>query len=448
MCNYLDNRRIRVSLDGKNSKWFKTTAGVPQGSILGPLLFLIYINDIVDNLESEIHLYADDAVMMTSFKRNQERVAFEQLNRDLERLSQWASDNFMMFNATKTKYMVVSNCSQDMDYPELRLNETSLEKVHTYPQLGVHLNDRMNWDGHINNTINKANKKLNIIWKLRQDLPRYATENIYLTFIRPQLEYGCLVYISCTKTQKQRLESLQRRAAVACTGAFNRTNTERLYEELGWASLESRRTYYSVLQIYKMAHRLSPDYLTSLLPPRQRHRRTTDFTPIKCNTSKYQHSFIPAGIQQWNSLSVQLKTATSISSFKHCLKSEMFPTKVKHYSLGKGRSNINHTRMRLGLSHLRQQLHSHHIIPSPFCLNPNCDQKPETTQHYLLECPKYAAERQRLLEALEPYTDRTGINTLTKLTKFMLYGHIDLTTNENQEIFRIVQHFIIITNRF
>ncbi len=75
--DYLDNRTICVSLDGKKSKWYKVTAGVPQGSILGPLMFLIYINDMVDNLETEIHLYADDAVMMTNFKRDYPNEAFE-----------------------------------------------------------------------------------------------------------------------------------------------------------------------------------------------------------------------------------------------------------------------------------------------------------------------------------------------------------------------------------
>ena len=448
MSDYLDNRRICVSLDGKKSKWHKITAGVPQGSILGPLLFLIYINDIVNNLETEIHLYADDAVMMTNFKRETPNAAFERLNRDLQRLSDWATYNFMSFNATKTKFMVVSNSTRDIAYPDLQMNDTLLERVHTYRQLGIHLNDRMNWDDHVNQTINKANKKLNIIWKLNRELPRYATENVYTTYIRPQLEYGCLVYQSCTKAQQDRLEHVQRRAAIACTGAFNRTSTTRLLDELGWATLERRRTYFNLLQIYKMEHKLCPEYLTALLPPKQGHRRVTDYRPVRCNTAKYHHSFVPAATRQWNSLSNELKTARTIATFKHGLKKEMFSEKVKHFSMNKGRSSIQHTRMRLGLSHLRYQLYTYHIIPSPECLNMNCNQTPETPQHYFLACPRYAASRERLLEVLTPIADRLGLHTHTQLIDLILNGHIDLTNRENLELFTEVQLYITSTGRF
>jgi len=448
MNDYLHNRKICVSIDGNKSKWFRVTAGVPQGSILGPLLFLIYVNDIVDNLESEIYLYADDAVLMTNFKRRQPNTAFEQLNRDLERLTNWASDNFMSFNATKTKFMVVSNSSDDIEYPELMMNGTKLEQVHTYPQLGIHLNDRMNWDDHINHTINKASKKINIIWKLSRELPRYATENIYTSYIRPQLEYGCLVYTSCTKAQSQRLESVQRRAAIACTGAFNRTSTDRLLGELAWPTLETRRKYYGLLQMYKMANKLCPEYLIELLPPRQGYRRTNDFVPIRCRTSKYQNSFIPSGIKEWNNLSLELKTSSTISSFKGNLRKVLFLPRIKHYNLEKGPSSIHHTRMRLGLSHLRQQLHSCNIVDSPHCLNPTCIEIPETPQHYFLECPQFAAGRHRLLQVLEPIAGRLGLHTHTHLTKLILYGQNELTIRENQELFRNVQYFITTTSRF
>lgn len=309
--------------------------------------------------------------------------------------------------------MVVSNCTREIAYPALQLNGTMLECVHTYRQLGIHLNDRMNWDDHVNQTITKANKKLNIIWKLNRELPRYETENVYTTYIRPQLEYCCLVYQSCTKAQQDRLEHVQRRAAVTCTGAFNRTSTTRLLDELGWSTLETRRNYYNLLQIYKMEHQLCPAYLTSLLPPKQGHRRVTDFRPVRCNTSKFQHSFLPAATRQWNALPNELKTAGTISTFKNGLKKKMFREKVKYYSMSKGKTSIQHTRMRLGLSHLRHQLYTYYIIPSPECLNTNCNQTPETPQHYFLACPKYAASRQRLMEGLTPIADRLDLHTHT-----------------------------------
>ena len=183
MDSYLKDRKLRVVLDGAKSSWFNIFAGVPQGSILGPLLFLIYADDIVAELECDIHLYADDAVLITNY--NNPVTAFDKVNRDLDRLHTWAETWYMAFNPTKTKYMVISNT--DRPHPSLNLNGVELDKVSSYPQLGLVLNEKMNWEDHINSPITKANKKMGLMWKLSNDLPRFAIENIYTSYIRPQL---------------------------------------------------------------------------------------------------------------------------------------------------------------------------------------------------------------------------------------------------------------------
>ena len=118
--------------------------------------------------------------------------------------------------------------------PDLQINGISIEKVQSYPQLGLILNEKMNWDAHIDNIISKANKKIGLIWRLSNHVPRFAVEIIYTTYIRPQLEYCAVIYNNCTKETSNRLESCQRRAAIACTRAYQRTNTITLLEELGW----------------------------------------------------------------------------------------------------------------------------------------------------------------------------------------------------------------------
>ena len=121
--SYLPNRKMRVVLDGAKSRWFNIFTGVPQGSILGPLLFLIYVNDLVDNLECEISLYADDAVLISHYLDEIE-ASFEKLNRDLSRLSAWADKWHMAFNPGKTKYMVVS--TRNRENPYIFINGTTL----------------------------------------------------------------------------------------------------------------------------------------------------------------------------------------------------------------------------------------------------------------------------------------------------------------------------------
>jgi hypothetical protein len=275
-------------------------------------MFLIYTNDIVNELESEIYLYADDAVLTLNFNRNNMATRFDQLNRDLDRLSKWASTWFMSFNPTKTKFMVVSNNHQEQ-YPLLSLNGAKLERVNTYRQLGLYFNEHMNWADHIDKLISKASKKIGLMWKLSNSIPRFAVKNIYTAYIRPQLEYGCIIYASCNKEQSARLEAAQRRAAIACTRAYNRTPTKSLLEELGWSTLEKRREYFTLVQLYKMSNGLSPTYLETILPPKQGNtgryptRRTEDYIPPLVKTVKYQKSFVPATVKRWNQLDEETK---------------------------------------------------------------------------------------------------------------------------------------------
>ncbi len=358
----------------------------------------------------------------------------------------------MSFNPTKTKYMVVSNSHQQR-YPALNLDGDLLERVSTYPQLGIHLHDQMNWAEHINTQVTKANKKISLIWKLSGTIPRFAVENIYTGYIRPQLEYGCVIYANCTKEKSERLESVQRNAAIACTRAYNRTPTQRLMEELGWPTLETRRSYFALLQIYKMKKGLTPTYLQSILPPRQGEyghyptRRCEDFVPPMTRTAKYHKSFIPATVRKWNDLDENLKIKPTVESFKSALKKKMLIKKPKHLSYGKDKWAITHTRMRLGMSPLNQHLHSIHVVPTDRC--PHCGEV-ETTTHLLLRCDKYAASRDVMMGVIGQTVDRLGIDRLNyiEMNILLLNGHIRLTLKENLHLFENVEIYLKNTRRF
>ena len=124
------------------------------------------------------HIYIYTQMTLKGLSSYQADESFGMLNRDLQRLSNWAMSNFMDCNATQTKYMVVTNSTTDWDHPPLYLDGKNLEKVQTYAQLGLNINAKINWGDHINNSITKANKKLGLIWKLSGNLPRHAVENI------------------------------------------------------------------------------------------------------------------------------------------------------------------------------------------------------------------------------------------------------------------------------
>ena len=207
----------------------------------------------------------------------------------------------------------------------------------------------------IDEQISRAGKNIGLIWKLSCSIPRFAVENIYTAYIRPQIEYANVVYSNCTKEQITRLEALQRRAAIACTRAYNRTPTKRILDELGWPTLEYRRNYSSLVQLYKIRHGLTPIYLHSILPQRQgTHRyptrRVEDYVLPITRTARYHKSCIPATCKKWNQLNEDIKCKPTVNSLKAALKKKTYSvTKHKHYSYGKDKWALAHTRMRLGL---------------------------------------------------------------------------------------------------
>ena len=135
--SYLSNRKQRVIINGQESDWQHTTAGVPQGSILGPLLFLVFVNDIVDNLKTTPFIFADDTSLMEAI--SDPRHSFVKANQDLATLSKWASQWQVTFNALKTEYMIISLKPFPPDCPELVLNGTQITQVTSPTHLGLNI---------------------------------------------------------------------------------------------------------------------------------------------------------------------------------------------------------------------------------------------------------------------------------------------------------------------
>ncbi len=154
-------------------------------------------------------------------------------------------------------------------------------------------------------------------------------------------------------------------------------------------------------------------------------------------------------IRSWNRLDARIRTSPTIATFKQRLQQQMFHTRPEHLSKVRGKSSIAHTRLRLGLSPLKQHLHSHGIILSPICQQCRLDVE-ETAVHYLLLCPKYAVQRQDLLSFLRPVAGglNININNTHIATELLLHGSINLSTELNITLFNNVQAFITSTKRF
>ena len=203
--SYLSNRKQRVVLPDGTSDWVFIRVGVPQGSILGPLLFLLYIfNDIVLDIGSYIRLFADD----TSFYIIVEDpvVAANCLNSDLNKITQWAATWLVSFNPTKTEYIIISQKSNRNRHSSIYMQNHQILEVDFHKHLGLHFSNNCTWHHHINYIIEKRWFRFNIsMRKLKFKLDRKSLETIYIAFIRPLLEYGDVIWNNCTQYEKKRI---------------------------------------------------------------------------------------------------------------------------------------------------------------------------------------------------------------------------------------------------
>ncbi|PJE78229.1 hypothetical protein CI610_02839 [invertebrate metagenome] len=436
--NYLYNRKQRVVIKGKFSNWSEIKAGVPQGSILGPLLFLLFINDIVKDIRANIKLFADDTSLYVII--DSPRISAVDLNFDLRKIHEWSVNWLVNFNPTKTETLLISKKTNSPIHPPLHMNNILLSEVSSHRHLGLTLSNNGGWTDHINLIISKVSPKLNILRRFKFTLGRTSLQTLYFTLIRPIFEYGNIVWDNLTKTQSDMLENLQLEAARIVTGGTKLTSRVKLYLETGWLPLEQRRKHHKIIHFHKMVHGLLPQYLQEILPRRNNsiHDHNTrvgnNFRPPPCRTSLYMKSFLPSVIPLWNSLPDAIKSDPSITKLKSHLNKPRH--KVPHYFLSGNRlGQIHHARLRMECSPLKFYLFHKNLIDSPLC---TCNHEDETNEHFLLRCPLFAQFRLRCFSALNyPLS-----------TEILLFGDNELTYDENLLIFSSVQEFIIISKRF
>ena len=189
--DFLRNRKQRVVLNGQCSSWADVNAGVPQGSILGPLLFLIYINDLSDGLKSECKLFADDTSLFSVV--NDINTSASDLNEDLEKIGNWAFKWKMNFNPDPNKQaqeIIFSRKKTASLHPVVYFDNKLVKSSQIHKHLEMILDSNLSHEHHIKSILNKVNKKIGLLRKFQLILPRHSLIKIYKTFIRPHLDYG------------------------------------------------------------------------------------------------------------------------------------------------------------------------------------------------------------------------------------------------------------------
>ena len=436
--SYLNNRRQCVMLNGTVSNIQHINAGVPQGSILGPMLFLIYINDIVEVVQTNIRLYADDSTLFVTTDRQED--ATRDLNNDISRVAEWAKKWFITFNATKTECMQFSRRILTNQAPLYMLN-TEIVNVDKHKHLGCVLQCNAKWNNHIDEITTKCSRRIDIMRGLRFQLDRRTLETIYTSYIKPIFEYASSVWVNCSQEQLNEIEKLQLAASRIITGAIRGTSRQQIYNETRMITTFEQRERSNLILFYKIYHGQVPTYLSSLLPPRTRQqtdyelRNRDDIRQYRGNTKQFLNSYFPSMVKKWNSLDNGMKFIGSLQDFKRKLKEN--DRKVPdYYYTGDRYSQTMHSRLRMECSPLRSHLHNMHIIENKNC---DCGHHTEDASHFFFECPQYIVARQNLFNL----DGRIILNEHT-----VLFGDETSNNSLNKLLFTKVTNYIKETKRF
>ena len=450
--SYLSNRQTRVILNSQCSEWRSINAGVPQGSILGPLLFLVFINDIVIDISSDIYLFADDTSLMR--KITNARQDKDILNDDLMKLYNWSQQWRVTFNPQKTVFMLFSLKDRPGDIGPLSMNDQVIHEVENHTHLGLTLNNKIEWHSHVDNILNRVSKTVSSIKRLAQIIPRKTMQQLYTSLVRSVIDYGDCIYDNLKENCNAKLEAVQREAMVVCTGAIRRTSTESLCNEVGWEPLKIRREQRCLVMFYKMVRKLVPTYLSRLVPGQVRDtvnynlRNRNQLQVPFARTVRYFNYFILSTSRRWNNLEPTIKNLSTVYQFKTALKQLYGYRTNKLYLVGLPQYHTHHTRLRLGLSGLHGHLYRYNIIQDGTC--PNCYLGQEDTKHYVLHCPFYNIQRINLLEHLVETIPFEALSLLNDnaLIHGLLHGFEFMSFTGNKTVFHLFQSFIKMTHRF
>ena len=312
--DFLTNRTQFVTVGTENSPEVPVTSGVPQGSVLGPTLFIYFINDMPDTLDCTVKIFADDTKAYTEVQSTEQR---DRLQRNIDNLLHWTNLWQIKFNCSKCKILHIGRKNPCYNYVMngLNLQETKLEK-----DLGIYVDNNLTFEGHINEIVNKANRLVGMISRFITHKDKDIMVPLFKTLVRPVLEYGNAVWSPYLIKHINLLENIQRRFTKRIIGLSD-TDYESRLRVLRLPSLEFRRLRGDMIETFKIILGLYDHSTTSTLFSIVQSSNTRGH-PYKLNkrhvsTNQFAQFYTNRVINTWNSLPEHIVKAGSIDAFKN-----------------------------------------------------------------------------------------------------------------------------------
>ena len=319
LANYLSSRKQRVKVAGKTSTWTEIMKGVPQGSILGPTIFNIFMNDVFCAIkDGTLYNYADDNSVIVSGKTKDNVI--KELQKNARDMINWCQLNQMEANPSKFQVLI----SEESDNTTIKLNDNCTIESEPYVKLlGVHLDKNFTFDYHISELTRKAGMQLNCLKRIAHSLKDDIKLLLYKSFVLSNFNYCPIVWHHCGVMNSKKLEKIQYRALKFIFNDYSSTY-DALLKKAKIPTLEVNRLCVMAIEVYKIYNKLCPSFVTKLLPTktlRYNLRSGKTFSVCHKRTTKYGlNSFKHFGVTIWNDLPVHIRSATDLNIFKSLIK--------------------------------------------------------------------------------------------------------------------------------
>ena len=345
--SYLRGRSTSVQIGNCRSESIDVEIGVPQGSILGPILFIIYTRELQKIAEQhglKIHLFADDTQIYTSFTPDSFNTVVATLQNCIMDIKVWMRSNYLKLNAGKTEVLILNNKAdkspnpvsiilEPNEDPVATTAETGIKCTFSARNLGIWFDPLLSMSSHISKVVQACNIQLLNLWRIAKKLPKKLKIKLVHTLIHSRLDYGNALLFGITEREISRLQKIQNNAVRFIHGTRKRRGVTQMRKDLHFLPIKSRIDFKICLMAYKAINGFAPSYISDLIPLRtpktKTHRANSDSTLLEKRSYRHKYSsttkaFSICAPKLWNSLPRDIRESKSVEMFKKRLKTHLF----------------------------------------------------------------------------------------------------------------------------